>query len=150
MTTSQNDILTSFVSLTEKIANSKTNILDFGSPEMTFYRGEIHMIKMIGEFPGIYCSELARKLGITRAVVHRTVGILQKRGFIVRGPDEEDKKKFHLFLSDSGKQAYQLHEEYHQKHDQALLDYINELSPDQLESIGGFLKHATDLIDKHA
>ncbi|AQY50284.1 putative MarR family transcriptional regulator [Listeria weihenstephanensis FSL R9-0317] len=150
MTTSQNDILTSFVSLTEKIANSKTNILDFGSPEMTFYRGEIHMIKMIGEFPGIYCSELARKLGITRAVVHRTVGILQKRGFIVRGSDEEDKKKFHLFLSDSGRQAYQLHEEYHQKHDQALLDYINELSPDQLESIGGFLKHATDLIDNHA
>lgn len=26
------------------IANGKTNVLDFGSDEMTFYRGEIHMI----------------------------------------------------------------------------------------------------------
>lgn len=150
MSTTRKNIVTSFITLTEKIANSKTNILDFGSPEMTFYRGEIHMIKMIGDFPGIYSSELARKLGITRAVVHRTIGILQKRKLLFKEPDSNDKKRVHLFLSDSGQQAYHFHEEYHQKHDQELFDYLNQLSPDQLDIVGGFLKHATDLINHHA
>lgn len=150
MTMTQQEVVSSFISLTEKIANSKTNVLDFGSPEMTFYRGEIHMIKMIGDFPGIYCSELARKLGITRAVVHRTVGILQKRKLITKGPDEEDKKRFHLFLTETGQEAYRLHEKYHQQHDQALFDYLKQLSSEQLTVVDGFLKHATDLIDNHA
>ena len=150
MNTPQQAIVTSYVTLTEKIANSKTNVLDFGSPDMTFYRGEIHMIKMIGDYPGSYCSELARKLGITRAVVHRTIGILQKRGLIVKGPNEEDKKKFHLFLSDTGQQAYQHHETYHQQYDQALFDYLKELNPEQLDAISGFLQQTTALIDNHA
>lgn len=150
MDISQQEIVTSFVSLTEKIANSKTNVLDFGSSDMTFYRGEIHMIKMIGDFPGSYCSELARKLGITRAVVHRTVGILEKRGLVVKGPDEEDKKRFHLFLTESGQQAYDYHEAYHQEHDQALFDYLNKLDSKQLQAVSGFLEAATALIDNHA
>lgn len=150
MATPQQTIVTSFVTLTEKIANSKTNVLDFGSPELTFYRGEIHMIKLIGDFPGIYCSELARKLGITRAVVHRTIGILQKRDFILKEPDADNKKRVRLFLTNSGQHAYHLHEEYHQQYDQQLVDYLDQLSPDQLEIIGGFLTHATDLIDNHA
>ncbi|MEI5992151.1 MarR family winged helix-turn-helix transcriptional regulator [Enterococcus crotali] len=150
MSTTQQNIVTSFITLTEKIANSKTNVLDFGSPEMTFYRGEIHMIKMIGDFPGIYSSELARKLGITRSVVHRTIGILQKRKLLFKEPNVDDKKKVHLFLSDAGQQAYHFHEEYHKKYDQELFDYLNQLSPDQLDVVGGFLKHATELIDHHA
>lgn len=150
METSKKDVVTSFISLTEKIANSKTNILDFGSPEMTFFRGEIHMIKMIGDFPGIYSSELARKLGITRAVVHRTVGNLEKRAFIYKEVDKADKKRFRLFLSRSGQKAYDYHEAYHQEHDQKLFDYLNELDGNQLASIDAFLVHAMALIDNHA
>ncbi|MGO2266751.1 MarR family winged helix-turn-helix transcriptional regulator [Vagococcus salmoninarum] len=150
MTTTPKEIVTAFVSLTEKISNSRTNVLDFGSPEMTFHRGEIHMLKMIGDFPGIYCSELARKLGITRAVVHRTVGILHKRGLVTKGPDEEDKKRFHLFLSDTGQQAYTYHEEYHQAQDQELFTYLADLSPTELTTIANFLTHSTKLIDNHA
>ena len=70
---SSDAVVNSFIELTERIANSKTNILDFGSEDMTFYRGEIHMIKMIGDFPGIHSAELARKFGITRPVVHKTL-----------------------------------------------------------------------------
>lgn len=150
MKSKQQNVVTSFISLTEKIANSKTNVLDFGSTDMTFHRGEIHMIKMIGDFPEIYCSELARKLGITRAVVHRTIGILEKRDLITKVTDEQNKKRFNLLLTDKGQQAYQLHEEYHQTHDQALFNYLSELNSDELIAIEDFLSHATDLIDNHA
>lgn len=150
MKTKQQAVITSFISLTEKIANSKTNVLDFGSSDMTFHRGEIHMIKMIGDFPEIYCSELARKLGITRSVVHRTIGILEKRDLIIKVPDEHNKKRFNLVLTDKGKKAYKLHEEYHQTHDQALFTYLEQLNPTELSAVENFLNHATDLIDNHA
>ena len=81
-----------FIDLTEQIANSKTNILDFGSEDMTFYRGEIHMIKMIGDFPGIYSAELARKFGITRPVVHKTLQKLSDRGLIMREDGRKGQK----------------------------------------------------------
>lgn len=145
----QQNVISSFISLTEKIANSRTNILDFGSPEMTFYRGEIHMIKMIGDFPGIYSSELARKLGITRAVVHRTITILEKRAFLEKVIDSSDKKCFKLFLTTLGKEAYAHHEAYHQLHDQALFNYLKELPTSEVNAIQGFLNHAIDLIDNH-
>lgn len=150
MKSKEQTILTSFLSLTEKITNSKTNILDFGSPDMIFHRGEIHIIKMIGEFPNINCSEIARKFGITRAVVHRTIGILQKRELIDKIPDETNKKRFNLQLTEKGQRAYQLHEDYHQTYDKELYDYLSELNANELTAIEGFLDHATSLIDNHA
>ena len=40
LTSIQNEVIDSFIKLTEKISNGKTNILDFGSNDMVFYRGE--------------------------------------------------------------------------------------------------------------
>ena len=146
----QQEVITTFVALTEKIANSKNRRLDFGSPEMTFYRGEIHMIKLIGDFPGIYSAELARKLGITRAVVQRTVNSLHTRHFLEKVPDLADKKRWHLFLSSSGQQAYHYHEDYHHKDDQALFAYLSQQSEAELASIQGFLEQASALIERHS
>ncbi len=40
--------------MTEWIANGRTNVLYFGSAEMTFYRGEIYIVKMVGDKAGIF------------------------------------------------------------------------------------------------
>ena len=100
LTSIQNEVIDSFIKLTEKISNGKTNILDFGSNDMVFYRGEIHIIKMIGDYPGIYSSEIARNFGITRAVVHKTLLKLEKRNLVEKKQDSEDKKRQKLFLSE--------------------------------------------------
>ncbi len=144
------DVILSFIELTEQISNSKTNILDFGSEDMTFYRGEIHMIKMIGDFPGLHSAELARKFGITRPVVHKTLQKLSERGLILREEDSEDKKRSLLYLTEKGQKAYQLHAAYHAKYDKALFDFLADTPGDQLASIKGFLDHAISLIQNHA
>ena len=117
---------------------------------MTFYRGEIHIIKMIGDYPGIFSSEIARRFGITRAVVHKTLLKLEDRGLVNREPYNDDKKRQKLFLSEKGQLAYRYHEEYHNKYDKVLFDYVAELSDSQLETIKGFLEHASNLINNHA
>ncbi|WP_313180603.1 MarR family winged helix-turn-helix transcriptional regulator [Lacrimispora sp.] len=146
----ETEVINSFITLTENISNSRTNVLDFGSEDMTFYRGEIHIIKMIGDYPGIFSSEIARRFGITRAVVHKTLLKLEDRGLVNREPYNDDKKRQKLFLSEKGQLAYRYHEEYHNKYDKVLFDYVAELSNSQLETIKGFLEHASNLIKNHA
>lgn len=144
------DVIRSFIELTEKIANSRTNVLHFGGEDMTFYRGEIHMIKMIGDFPGIHSAELARKFGITRAVVHKTLQKLTDRGVITKEDDSADKKRFRLYLTEEGQTAYRCHEKYHSENDGALFDFLANMSGNQLAAIKGFLECAIGLIENHA
>lgn len=147
---SSGDVIHSFIELTEQIANSRTNILNFVGEDMSFYRGEIHMIKMIGDFPGIHSSELARKFGITRPVVHKTLQKLSERGFVIREDDPEDKKRYLLYLTEKGKTAYVEHEKYHDENDKALFDYLADMPGDKTAAVKGFLDHAIGLIQNHA
>lgn len=147
---STNEVIHSFIELTEKIANSKTNVLDFGSEDMVFYRGEIHMIKTIGDYPGIHSAKLAMKYGITRPVVHKTLQKLYERGLIAKKEDPDDKKRFLLYLTEKGQTAYHAHEVYHATFDKALFDFLADTPSDQLASIKDFLEHAIDLIQNHA
>lgn len=39
------EVINAFISLTERVANSKTNVLDFGSEEMTFYREKSTLLR---------------------------------------------------------------------------------------------------------
>lgn len=144
------EVINAFIGLTERIANSKTNVLDFGSEEMTFYRGEIHIIKMIGDYPGIFSSEIARRFGITRAVVHKTLLKLEERELVTKTQNDADKKRVPLFLTEKGRQAYLFHEEYHNRHDKALFEYVDGLSQPELEAVKKFLEHANNLIENHA
>lgn len=144
------DVVRSFIELTERIANSRTNVLDFGSEDMTFYRGEIHMIKMIGDFPGIHSAELARKFGITRPVVHRTLAKLDERGFVVKEGDPADGKRFKLTLTEKGRSAYRLHEKYHDDYDKELFAFLADASEEELAAMKGFLEHAIGVIQNHA
>lgn len=146
----RNEVIHSFIALTEQIANSKTNVLDFGSEDMVFYRGEIHIIKTIGDYPGIYSSEIARKFGITRAVIHKTLIKLEERELVMKEQDGEDKKRYRLRLTEKGQTAYRYHEEYHRRFDRELFDYIQTLNKEQLEAVNGFLQHAGQLIQNHA
>ncbi len=142
-------VINDFIRMTEHIANGKTNVLDFGSEEMTFYRGEIHMIKMVGDHPGVFISEMARSFHVTRAVVAKTVRKLEERDFLIKKEDSQDKKRLCLFLTKKGKIAYELHHQYHQEFDRPLFVYLDGLNDQELHTIQEFLKHANALIENH-
>jgi DNA-binding MarR family transcriptional regulator len=142
-------VINDFIKLTEKISHGKMNVLNFGSEEMTFFRGEIHIIKMVGDYPGIFISEMARTFNITRAVVAKTVRKLNERGFITKEVDEKDRKRLRLYLTEKGKQAYALHDEYHQEFDRPMFAYLENLNDADLQVIEEFLKHANKLINNH-
>ncbi len=144
-----NDIFSAFISLTAKVENGRQNVLDFGSDDMTFLRGEIHIIRSIFLQPGIYASEIARQFGITRAVVAKNIARLDKKGALRKERDPEDQKRFKLYLTPKGEKAALLHEEYHHRHDQRLYSYVENLSEADLAVLRDFLLYANELVDHH-
>ncbi|MEM7336769.1 MAG: MarR family transcriptional regulator [Chloroflexota bacterium] len=138
-----------FIQMTERIANGKNNVMNFGSEEMTFYRGEIHLLKMVGDQPGIFTSEVARSFNVTRAVISKTALKLETRGFLRKEEDAQDKRRLRLFLTAKGAKAYRLHDAYHQEIDRPLFDFLDSLNTAELQIIEEFLKHANSLIENN-
>ena len=147
--TNKNIVIERYIALIEKIANGKNNTLSFAGKDMTFYRGEIHIIKKIGDNPGIFSSEIARDMGITRAVIHKTLLKLEERGFVEKEEDTEDKKRKKLFLTKRGQAAYTAHEKYHQTYDKSFFDFIDSLNEQECSLINLFLEKANEMITNH-
>ena len=147
--TNKHIVIDRYIALIEKIANGKNNTLSFAGKDMTFYRGEIHIIKKIGDNPGIFSSEIARDMGITRAVIHKTLLKLEERGFVEKEEDTEDKKRKKLFLTKRGQAAYTAHEKYHQTYDKSFFDFIDSLNEQECSLINLFLEKANEMIANH-
>ena len=147
--TNKNIVIERYIALIEKIANGKNNTLSFAGKDMTFYRGEIHIIKKIGDNQGIFSSEIARDMGITRAVIHKTLLKLEERGFVEKEEDTEDKKRKKLFLTKRGQAAYTAHEKYHQTYDKSFFDFIDSLNEQECSLIDCFLERANEMIANH-
>jgi DNA-binding MarR family transcriptional regulator len=103
----------------------------------------------IWDHPGVFISEMARSFNVTRAVVAKTVRKLEERGFLIKKEDPDDKKRLCLFLTEKGKRAYKLHNQYHQEYDRPLFAYLENLNDKELHTIQEFLKHANALIENH-
>ena len=147
--TNKNIVIERYIALVEKIANGKNNTLSFAGKDMTFYRGEIHIIKKIGDHPGIFSSEIAREMGITRAVIHKTLLKLEERGFVEKEADTGDKKRKKLFLTKRGQAAYIAHEKYHQSCDTSFFDFIDSLNDQECDLVECFWEKANEMIEKH-
>ncbi|MDO5726042.1 MAG: MarR family transcriptional regulator [Tissierellia bacterium] len=142
------DLQNRFISILEKAANGKVNILDFGKG-MKFYRGEIHIIKRIGDYEGIHAAELANTIGVTRAVVNKTVNKLEKRKLVYKVTDQMDRKIKKIYLTEKGKLAYKYHEQYHKEHDADFINYLESLDDDKAKVIEEFLIKASNIVEKH-
>lgn len=141
-------IMKSLVQLIESAANGKKRILNFGQ-DLVFYRGEIHIIKVIGDYPGMYISEIAQRLNVTRAVISKTMKKLEVRGFIIKKEVEEDKKKLSVYLTKKGQIAYKAHEQFHLENDKEIFEYLENLTERDLLVIKEFLNKANDMTKKH-
>ena len=143
------EVFSLFQCLTSRIENGHPNILELGDEKEHFFRGEIHMLRMIGVDPGIHSSELARKFGVSRAVTAKIIQKLLQKGVIERLIDAQDQKIYDLYLTEKGCQIVAQHEAYHNQLDQALYKYVEHMDETELKVIVEFLKYANDLVKNH-
>lgn len=135
------------IELIERIANNKTNAitLDNGS---VFYRAESHVLKAIAEEPGIFSSEIARRFSVTRGAIQKILGRLEERCLIAKEVDDSDKKRIRLFLTETGKQSFELLVEYQMKTNAAFFSEVSSMTADELATVYRFLSTAQKVLEK--
>jgi len=107
--------------------------------DVPLHFGEIHMIKEIKVNPGTYISELAEKNGVTRGAVSQMVKKLEKKGILVKVPDERNRSRLLLELTDKGNTAFEEHERYHRVFNEMLDKALEEFEGVEKERINEFL-----------
>ncbi len=65
-------------------------------------------------------GELARELGITRPSVTALVGKLARGGYVEKVQDPEDRRSFHIVLTEKGKAFTKVHQKLHRSIAKAL------------------------------
>ena len=90
---------------------------------------------------GISQQELSRKLGIHPSRLVAILDELERRGFVQRKPNQDDRRQYALYLSEDGKQALdrigQIGRQHQEKLFAALTDAERETLAELLQKIAG-------------
>ena len=81
---------------------------DFGTGEL-LVGNEIHTIVAIGENPMMNITELAKKLGVTKAAASQAVGKLEKKNYVRKLRDMKNEREVLVVLSENGRLAHEGH-----------------------------------------
>jgi DNA-binding MarR family transcriptional regulator len=78
-------------------------------------------------------SELADTLKITRPSVTALVGKLIRKGFVQKEQDGEDRRSFHIVLTEKGSHFTHMHHKTHQQVVHSLISHLDKRDIDHLE-----------------
>lgn len=90
---------------------------------------EMHVIEVVceGEKTGDNMANiLARKLKVTAGTLTTAVSQLEKKGYLVRERDANDKRIVRITSTDSGKKAQEYHRQFHEKMVNAIIDKLDD------------------------
>lgn len=91
---------------------------------------EIHMLSAIAQREDASMSSVAKQASLTNGTVTTMVKKLEKKGYVLRRQDAEDKRIVRVILSDKGRSANQQHDQFHRNFTGEIL---RELEPNERE-----------------
>ena len=89
---------------------------------------EMHTIDVIGSTPNATPSDISRSLMVTLGTVTTSLNNLERKGYIERTRSEVDRRVVHLSLTKRGKLLYRLHQQFHKR---MVNQIIDGMSPDE-------------------
>jgi DNA-binding MarR family transcriptional regulator len=108
---------------------------------------EIHIIEAISKVNVPSMSEVAQKLMVTVGTLSTSVNKLVQKGMVIATRSEIDRRVVLLSLSDKGKEALEIHNEFHEKMINKILSDTkisqDELLIDSLKNLMDFFKSLT-------
>ena len=141
-------VIEKFMIMTEKIA-STVKISRNYETDVDIYRSEIHLIKLIGDYANLHISEIARKYGVTKGAISQALKTLEKKGLVEKYLDQSNNTRLLVKLTAKGQKARLNHEEYHEKCDQDMYSYLNQLTDHELEIVVSFIEKTTEMATRH-
>ncbi|GIW22075.1 MAG: transcriptional regulator [Candidatus Sericytochromatia bacterium] len=92
--------------------------------ELTY--SELHTLKAIEEIENAKLYEIADKLGVSSASMSVTIDNLEKKSFVIRDKDKNDRRAIIIRLTEKGINANREHEKLHCKMAEAILSKLDK------------------------
>lgn len=109
---------------------------------------EIHCLQAIGQNEGENLKTIATILGVTKSAISQMVGKLVKRGFVRKDQAPDNDKELLAFLTESGWEAFRIHQEFHERHMHNLLDKLDDFTDPQIATASAILAVIETVVDE--
>lgn len=113
------------VSLFQKLMEIEGKALITGEYE-DITSNDMHIIEAVGIEEPRRMSEVARRMDVTTGTLTKAVDALDRKGYVERERDTEDKRVVKVILTDKGRRAYYHHENFHQQMIEHIKDGLSE------------------------
>lgn len=133
------DVSRQLLDVVYTFSNYDSKARNFGTDYKLSF-SEIHMLEFIGNNNNTYVSQIADYNGITKGAVSQSISKLEKKGYLYKIIDDDNKSREFIRLTEKGKVAYDNHIFYHDKINKQVLEKLNKFSENQQEAILLFLK----------
>lgn len=97
---------------------------------------DMHIIEAIGVDVPRKMRDIARLMSVTTGTLTKAIDALEKKSYVVRIRDTEDKRVIKISLTDKGRSAYYHHESFHRQ----MIEHMKDgLSEQELATVTKFL-----------
>lgn len=126
-----------------KLMESKKWVFD----DTILYSSQMHTIRAIGNSSEVNLTELASKMGISKAGVSKFVLKLQTYKFVEKYQSVDNRKEVYFRLTEKGQDAYKKHEEYSHETFSHIYEMLDEMKQGDILITKNFLEKVTLILE---
>lgn len=101
----------------------------------SLYMREVHFVVEIGSMDSPTMSEVANKLNVTQGAVTQMATRLEKKGYVIRHKDNQDKRVTTISLTEKGKILCEEHIAFDKKEHGEISERLKDFSDEELEKL---------------
>jgi len=93
---------------------------------------QIYYLEVIAELENPTPTELAKKMGLSKPSISTAMDKLNREGYVRKVPSTQDRRSYHIQLTQKGSQVSSEHEAVHRNIAQRLLANLDQAEAEQL------------------
>lgn len=101
----------------------------------SLYMREVHFVVELGSMDSPNMSEVANRLNVTQGAVTQMATRLEKKGYVIRQKDSQDKRVTTISLTEKGKILCKEHIAFDKKEHEFLSEMLKEFSDEEMEKL---------------
>ncbi len=105
-------------------------LLDRGVNDISL--SELHLLEKICSFTNPTMSEIAKRATLTNGTVTTAVKRLEKKGYLMRKQDENDRRIMRVYVTNKGLQVERIHHDFHDEMVARVCEDTDALNNDML------------------
>jgi len=101
---------------------------------LSMTHSELEILDIIGKTKNCSITDVANKAEMTLAGASLFVSKLEKKGVVKKVKNPQKLSQLVVTVTSPGKKACKVHEAYHRRHNEVLMNFLNSLEQDELET----------------